>query len=398
MSVTPPNIPLDGELGGLVKPCGDKLRPADPPRPASGPPIAITLSGGGFRATFPALGVIRYLADAGLLANLRISSSVSGGSVANAMLAKMWPALRGAEFTAKAVDQLVIAPLAERVAKDSLTFKVLRNSWRAVSGEGRTGVLAWAFDDWFFGEMRLDELDPEVRWIFNGGNLATGTRFTFERDVVGDYVNGLAPTEGTGLSLSLAAATSAAVPGAFSEVTLKDIKFPCRTKDSVQVMDGGVYDNTGLEPISSSRYDDFFSLSLAAGGVFTVGSSGILPLVGVLSRANSVMYRQTRTLRTRDMVRRFEMTPPPRSGAVFALTTSIPQSERNPAYDAFVARYPEDRTYDGKDLAFVATTFRKLDAALIRKLVYRGWWLAGATMAVRHPDMAPLPASTVPPG
>lgn len=396
MSTTPPIIPLDGALGGLVKPCGEELRPADPPLPASSPPIAITLSGGGFRATFPALGVVRYLADAGLLANLRISSSVSGGSVANAMLAKMWPALRDAEFTAEAVDRLVIAPLAERVAKDSLAFKVLRNFWRAVSVEGRTGVLAWAFDDWFFGETRLDELDPEVRWIFNGGNLATGTRFTFERDVVGDYVNGLASTKGTGLRLSLATATSAAVPGAFSEVTLKDIALPCRTKHSVQVMDGGVYDNTGFEPISSSRYDGFFSLSLAAGGVFTVGSSGILPVVGVLSRANSVMYRQTRTLRTRDMVRRFETTP--RRGAVFALTTSIPDSERNPAYDAFVERYPEDRTYDGKDLAFVATTFGKLDAALIRKLVYRGWWLAGATMAVRHPDKAPLPPSIVPPG
>ena len=83
---------------------------------------------------------------------------------------------------------------------------------------------------------------------------------------------------------------------------------------------------------------------------------------------------------------------------MFALTTSIPDSERNPAYDAFVERYPEDRTYDGKDLAFVATTFGKLDAALIRKLVYRGWWLAGATMAVRHPDKAPLPPSIVPPG
>ena len=162
----------------------------------------------------------------------------------------------------------------------------------------------------------------------------------------------------------------------------------------------GVYDNTGLEPISSSRYDDFFSLSLAAGGVFTVGSSGILPLVGVLSRANSVMYRETR-LRTRDMVRRIALTPPPRSGAVFTLTTSIPNRERNPAYDDFVARDPEDRTYDGEDLAFVATTFRKLDASLIRKLIYRvdgspaPRWRSGTRRWRRSQRASPPPVEAV---
>lgn len=41
---------------------------------------------------------------------------------------------------------------------------------------------------------------------------AQGTRFTFERDVVGDYTIGVCQTACTGLSLSLAVAASAAVP------------------------------------------------------------------------------------------------------------------------------------------------------------------------------------------
>ncbi len=61
---------LGASLSGLLAPCGDALRPAEPP-PADGVRIGVTLSGGGFRATFAGLGVVRYLADAGLLGDLR---------------------------------------------------------------------------------------------------------------------------------------------------------------------------------------------------------------------------------------------------------------------------------------------------------------------------------------
>ena len=105
---------LGSSLASLIAPCGDALRPAPPP-PADNTPIGITLSGGGFRATFAGLGVIRYLADAGLLHDLRYVSSVSGGSVANGMVATRWAQLRERDFTAAAVDELVIAPLVERV-------------------------------------------------------------------------------------------------------------------------------------------------------------------------------------------------------------------------------------------------------------------------------------------
>lgn len=53
----------------------------------------MALSGGGFRATLAALGALRYLADVGLLCNVRLVSSVSGGSIANGMLATQWAIL-----------------------------------------------------------------------------------------------------------------------------------------------------------------------------------------------------------------------------------------------------------------------------------------------------------------
>jgi NTE family protein len=67
----------------------------------------------------------------------------------------------------------------------------------------------------FFHGRTLASLDSGCRFVINAANIVTGVRFAFERDVVGDYVTGLAPTP-PGLRVSFAAAASAAVPGAFA--------------------------------------------------------------------------------------------------------------------------------------------------------------------------------------
>jgi NTE family protein len=411
---------LGASLENLIGPCGDTLRPAEPP-PATGTRIGVTLSGGGFRATFAGLGVIRYLADAGVLGDVRFVSSVSGGSVANGLVATRWPKLRERGFTADAVDQLVIDPISERVAAASLKSKLIRNVWRAAGRRTRTDVLAWAFDRWFFDGQHLDELDDGCRWIFNAANLTTGARFGFERDVVGDYVVGLAPTAGTGLRVSQAVAASAAVPGAFAAMKIKGVDFPCGARGVPHLLDGGAYDNTGLEAIDSPRHRDVFTVSLNAGGVFVTGGYGKVPLVRDLARSNSLLYRQSTAVRTRWMVNRFQAwsAAPPggerpddaRRGVLFGLASTIAKgADATDAYRSFAARFPEHRTYragraggaDGapagaRDLAFVPTVFDRLDRPLTAALVYRGWWLTGAAMAQFHPDLAPLDDAVTPP-
>ncbi len=49
--------------------------------------IGVTLSGGGVRATFYSLGVLKYLVDSGLNKDVKVVSSVSGGSIANLVAA-----------------------------------------------------------------------------------------------------------------------------------------------------------------------------------------------------------------------------------------------------------------------------------------------------------------------
>jgi NTE family protein len=403
---------LGASLSGLISPCGDALRPAEPP-PAEGVRIGLTLSGGGFRATFAGLGVARFLADAGLLGDLRFVSSVSGGSVANGMLATRAEKLRNRGFSAAAFDELVIEPIAKRVTAGSLKSKLIRNIWRTIGRRNRTDVLARAFNDWLFDDVELEHLDPGCRWIFNAANLTTGARFGFERDVVGDYVVGLAPTAGSGLRVAQAVAASAAVPGAFAAMKLDQVEFPCAGRGVPYLLDGGTYDNTGLEALDSDRYHDVFTISLNAGGVFVTGGYGKIPLVRDLARANSLLYRQSTSLRTRWMVDRFEAwtrTPagePPareaRRGVLFGLASTISGPERHTTaeFDAFNAKFPEHRTFskDGveQDLSFVPTVFDRLEPGLVAALVYRGWWLTGASLAQHQPGFVTLPPDVVPP-
>jgi len=225
-------------------PCASGVHPRFPSEPEVGPPVGLTLSGGGFRATFAGLGVARYLADVGLLENLWISSSVSGGSVANAILATNWAELRARGFAPQAVDELVIDPTVAKIASKSLKAHLIKNVWRTAGGRTRTDLLAWAFDKWFIGDVTLDELDAGVRWVFNASNMATGTRFTFERSMIGDYVNGFVSTDDIKIKVALAAAVSAAVPGAFAVTKLEDVDLPCRGIDTARLLDGGAYVTT----------------------------------------------------------------------------------------------------------------------------------------------------------
>jgi NTE family protein len=373
------------------RPCGDAMRPAKPEH--GNDPIAMTFSGGGFRATLASLGMARLLADVGALGSLRYLSSVSGGSVANGLVANVWPALRARNFTAAAVDDLVIDPFVKQISRHSLKRSLIKGIWRTIGSSTRTDLLARRFDEWFFHGTRLADLDPEVRWIVNASNLVSGARFTFERDVVGDYTIGLTSTADTELRLSTAAAASAAVPGAFAPLRLRGLTFPCATVEPA-LLDGGVYDNTGLEAIDSERYRDVFVATLNSGGLLQPGAYGKVPLVRELARSNSLLYRQSTALRTRWMVDRFEhggQVPPgqplpvgARRGVLTGLATEFPDPGQA-SLPLWRAAHREISEHDGKHLAQVPTVFDRLDESLCRALVHRGWWLTGAAIAMYHP-------------
>ena len=391
---------VEGAASGLlslVTPCPQRLDPARPASPVDGAPVGLALSGGGFRATLAGLGVVQLLEDVGLLPRLRFVSSVSGGSVAAASLATQWPAIRaGASLRDRVVEPIVTA-----VSSKSMKLALVRNLWRTVGPMNRTELLARMFDTWWLDGALLEELDPQVRWVFNAANASSGTRFGFERDLLGDYVVGRIATAGTRIKVATAAAASAAVPGVFPPLSLPgSLQFPCGSRGRPLLVDGGAYDNTGLEVLDSERYDGVFTVVLNAGGILQVDRRGWVPIVRDLQRANSLLYRQSTALRTRSIVplfREYEAVRDNaahqpggrrRAGILFDLASDIADKGN---VDAFRARFPEHRSWpssgNSKDLAFVPTVFDKLERGLCDALVYRGWWLTGAGLAAYHPDL-----------
>jgi NTE family protein len=403
----PDSTPLDSPAIGtsstdLVEPCSNQEpRPAYPPAPPKQPPFALAFSGGGFRASLAALGVFRFLADAGLLDQVRWVSSVSGGSILNGAFAVAYPNIESDGFTPEALEKHLVRPFVERISSASMQKSLAGGLWKIVGRRTRTDVLAEKLDEWFFSGRLLEDIPPGCRFIFNASNLTTGVRFGFERDVFGDYVMGRRPTSGSGLRLAQAAAASASFPGAFAPVVLSQFTFPCSNGRTATLLDGGTYDNMGLEPLDDLNRDsnpehlrDACLVVANAGGVFRAGAFGGLPFLKNLQRTNSLLYRQSVVLRTRAMVERFqawEQAPPgakppwARRGVLFGLAATIREGD--------AAEWRETRPEPSKDaivaLARTPTTLDLFPPQLCERLMYRGWWLTGATLSQYHRDLLP---------
>jgi NTE family protein len=114
-----------------------------------------------------------------------------------------------------------------------------------------------------------------------------------------------------------------------------------------------------------------------------------------LQRSSSLLYRQSTALRHREIVERFEAwekardgaQPSPawgRQGVLFGLATTFDAPEE---WAATRAEHDEWRV----QLATYKTSFAKFPAEICERLLYRAWWLTGATLTAYH--RAVLPAS-----
>ena len=376
----------------LIEPCGDHPSPPYPQREPEDA-IALSFSGGGWRAALTAAGALRFLADAGLLERVRWVSSVSGGSITNGLLAVSYEDLEQAGFDPELVDERVLGRASlggtRRIAHLGAAAERLASVGpddpdRRPRASPRSLVL-----------LRAPAGEPLAgcRFTFNAANETTGVRFGFDRDFVGDYVIGRIPTAETTVRVATAVAASASVPGPFAATRFRDLTFPCGAGADVRLLDGGVYDNLGLESIDGLWGPCLIVVS--AGGVLRTGMSGLiskLPIIRDLKRSSALLYRQATTLRVRTMIERFRAwedakrsgrTPPDygRQGVLFGLATTLDQ----PAA-AWVAKNPVP-TSDGERLAEVKTTFSRLPGEICEQLVYRGWWLTGASLATFHPQV-----------
>ena len=222
------------------------------------PRIALAFSGGGVRATVFHLGVLARLARQDLLSQVKIVSSVSGGSLAAGLVfaasGYRWPS--SSQYLQEVVPQihelLTTCDLQRSYITRSMMFP-----WRIASG--RASILGELIDRQWGIAGDLADLPISPRWIINATCYETGKNWRFGRDQMGDYQTKYINNPDFRLSHALAA--SAAVPGLIGPLVVKSRHYPwTEFRDDawhpiepkykrLHLWDGGVYDNLGVESL-----------------------------------------------------------------------------------------------------------------------------------------------------
>ncbi len=241
--------------------------------------FALAFSGGGTRAAAFAYGVLEELratklpgdGSHSLLQEVDVISSVSGGSVTAAAYGL---------YGERVFDVLEPAFLSRNV-QSSLIWQTLNPlHWPALwsSTYGRSELMADFYDRTLFHRATFNALRTNGGpfLVINGTDITTGTRFDFTQ-----HSFDLICSDVTKYPLASAVAASSAVPGALTPITLKNFAGQCgctapdwigaalerdmgrssrrarilssyldsTNRPYIHLVDGGVSDNIGLQPI-----------------------------------------------------------------------------------------------------------------------------------------------------
>ncbi len=246
--------------------------------------IALSMSGGGFRASAYALGTLQGLHQLGILDNVQILSTISGGTITGAYYALRRK--KGDGFEA------IYRDFYNLLAADDLLPKALANWKAAIASQQRQYKLIRAFADVYdqhlFGHALFNEFftpttgtfatPPLQTVIFGATEMYSGTAFRFqyadlpEKFTTPDRVLRQSYRIGNGnvnihhdrackLRLSDMVAASSCFPAGFEPLVLPD-DFPTTDPNDLlffsgtdaqlpikrlALIDGGIYDNQGIE-------------------------------------------------------------------------------------------------------------------------------------------------------
>jgi esterase/lipase superfamily enzyme/predicted acylesterase/phospholipase RssA len=222
--------------------------------------LALCLSGGGLRATFFHLGMIRFLRDADLLRQVTRICSVSGGTILAAHLVLNWDKYTGTDADFEKVERELInfgsRDVRGRVIRRWLLALMLPLLQFFPAISRRTKLLEREYSR-LFNKALLHDLSassanprPELHMLatsFTTGNLCSFSKEGFWIDDGKSsklYATGLIP-------LSLAVAASSAFPPLFPPVMITrkmlDAAMEDLPYDPEYLSDGGVFDNLGFK-------------------------------------------------------------------------------------------------------------------------------------------------------
>lgn len=259
----------------------------------AGNSLAVSLSGGGHRATLFALGALMYIVDSGANARVTSIASVSGGSLTNGFVGQE---VNFRQTTKDEFRTSVATPLATQIAKSGTLFApflskvyvlvLVLSALAALIGPWTIAapwyvkaiifVIALTIWGWYLGlrgrlcarafrvtlfspdkqTTKLSQVTkPDMDHVICSTEFRSAEQVYFGGDFIYCYALGLGiPAD---LSLAAAVQTSAAFPGGFPPATLPTAEHnfkgtpppsaggPPALPAHMVLTDGGVYDNMG---------------------------------------------------------------------------------------------------------------------------------------------------------
>jgi NTE family protein len=357
--------------------------PDEPRRQRQG--VALCLSGGGFRASLFHLGALRRLNELGILSQVDVISSVSGGSIIAAHLADRIPTWPEPGAVVAHWDEVVAASFRSFVRRNRRTGPVFRrlmpSNWRRP--DTAINALASLLQHELTG-LQLSELPDRPRFVFSATDMAFGTYWIFERDRFGNFLAGYG-TPTPEWTVARATAASSCFPPVFDPMPLNLVPNQLRGGTARQanrdelvsrlcLTDGGVYDNLGLEPVWKTA-----KAVLVSDGGAPFGFRSDPGAIRRLFRYTSIIGNQAAAIRKRWLIsslatRRHE-------GAYWGIGST---TELHGASEG----YPRDLLTDV--IARVRTDLDAFSQAEIRVLENHGYLMADAAIQRRVPHLIRL--------
>lgn len=217
--------------------------------------VGLCLSGGGYRATLFHAGAIIRLNELKVLPRLSRISSVSGGSICAGILGMGWKTLTFVDDVATNLREVFVRPCIKATSR-TLDIQVGIAGYLPFVSAGN--YLSSLYDDHIFDGFRLRDLPAAPRFVFNATNLQTSGLIRFSRDTIADWKAIMCRDHK--VSLADAVAASSAFPPVLAPLRLDLSEEKVEAPEGAVfddpalrirpvLVDGGVYDNLGLETV-----------------------------------------------------------------------------------------------------------------------------------------------------
>lgn len=338
----------------------------------------LSLSGGGYRAMLFHCGTLLRLHETGKLFDIQRISSVSGGSITAAKLALEWPGIAAAPNSIGTLQRRVVDPIR---AMASMTIDM----WAGIAGVLLPGSIsqrvAAAYDKHLFGGARLSDLPNAPDFTLCATNLQTTGLLRFNRFGIKDwhFGNVVSPA----LPLALAVTASSAFPPFLAACKIDASRWKAEALPGADLpldpysrrivaVDGGVYDNLGLETIWK-RCDTI--LVSDAGAKIKPDPKPHTDWLRGTKRAGDIVDDQVRNLRKRDLLDAYSQGR--RKGAYWGIRVDVAKYGLPDALPC-----PRDRTLL---LAEIPTRLAAMPDILQERLINWGYAVCDAGLR-RHVD------------